>query len=334
MISNRLPDQRARTAKNAQLALRGGALRQLINYLSLSLIFILLGVAAVYYYGSLETRTSLENTARDNLDSLRRTEWMPQVVVGFWDKLYQSVPSSEGMVVEAGLTTASESPVLAGIPKAPRPTRTLYNLSYINLYDEVERKPLCIMTHVQDPNAFPASAPQNFVVDTRVGTTTAEEMRLGKWAPHPIVPTELMSAAFGETGASESQLSTQLVPVPDAFANGIWRQAIQNAFTDYANRFGEVWIYAGPVYQETSSMLSSGILIPDAFYLICFDRTASGGIRSLAFLIPTDAPTEAPLKDYISSIERIEVATGLQFLPDLPTSTQDLLRDVVSSKPW
>ena len=75
--------------------------------------------------------------------------------------------------------------------------------------------------------------------------------------------------------------------------------------------------------------------IPDAFFLIVVDREEdSGALRSLAFLVPhEEAPKNDP-KRYLTSIDAIEQATGLDFFSRLPETAQDALEARTAKAVW
>jgi endonuclease G len=118
-----------------------------------------------------------------------------------------------------------------------------------------------------------------------------------------------------------------------AYAEGVWKKAMRELTERYPKRFGEVWLYLGPVYGSESSKPGSGIALPEAFYAIVFDLTDKGGLRALALLIPADAQSKN-LNDYLSSITEIEKLTGLQFLPELDFSIRDTIGNYVSPSVW
>jgi len=156
---------------------------------------------------------------------------------------------------------------------------------------------------------------------------------LGQWTPQTIAPPSALAGEFGEVGANEACLVTNLAPMSEAFSAGLWERLTREIAVSYPKRFGEIWIYLGPVMREQSSKLESGVPIPDGFYAIAFDLTETGGLRAIAFLVPQDAP-DTKLRNYITSIAKIEKHTGLQFLPDVDYHAREVLGSNVSPQLW
>ncbi len=322
-----------RPRKSAQPPRRSRLKRYLLTALLLS-GGALLALGSTYYFGSFATRAKLNQAAMCCLNTLRTSAWTPRPVACVFDELYDAVPSSEGFIVESGELGRSGSPFLAGIPQSRKALRLLKNKSYINLYDETERQSRCIAFRIGDTPHEQATPPETYYEDPRVKPVRASEMALPEWLPTPIAPDEALAGEFGTEGASETHLTTNLAPMPKRFAEGIWQDAMRTVAKDYPKRFGEVWVYVGPAYRKESSKLASGIPMPDAFYIIAFDLTDSGGLRAISFLIPTDSSPKTRLGDCLSSIRQIEQLTGLRFLPEVGFDVRDALSTWISPNLW
>lgn len=301
---------------------------------ALSLPLLALILSGLYYFGSSNIRAQMERIAMATLNSPRTHGSMPAPIARLLDIPYDWIPSSAGMVVEGGeLGRDPDYPFLAGMPNSRRPLRPLRQPSYINLFDERTRLTSCIALRLDDSNRQKSHAPDSLKIDAREPRLTAEAMTLGKWQPQPIAPAKALIGQHGARGASDAALATNYAPMTEAFADGPWQKAMRQLTERYPTRFGEIWIYLGPVYRTDSAKLASGIAIPDAFYAIALELTDAGGLRALALLIPSDARSR-DLSDYLTSIAQIETLTGLQFLPELDFSIRDTLGNYVAPRVW
>jgi endonuclease G len=236
--------------------------------------------------------------------------------------------------VEGGeLGRNEDSPFLSGIPQSRQAIRSLPQPSYINLFSERYLQAACIALRLDNSPRQQVTAEPELKVDARMPKLTARTMGLGEWQPHSIAPAQALSGQYGPRGAADAQLATNYAPMTDAFATGIWAKAMRELTLRYPKRFGEVWIYLGPVHHADSAKLASGVPLPDAFYAIALDLTDEGGLRALALLIPSNAESKN-LNDYLTSITQIEKLTGLQFLPELDFSIRDTLGNYVSPNVW
>ena len=300
-------------------------------------LLLCLGLAAllgVYFFGPFERRTQIEELATGQLYTLRSAEWMPD----FGDRLLATIedklPGDEGYAVDAGELARDGSHVLAGVPLSRKPYRILKNSSYITLYDTAERQPLCVALHLTGGRAAKTTITEpTRRDDPRVPSRDPGELQLGQWAGFPLAPLEGLSREHGKLGFKEANLTSNLVPMKESFAEAVWQPLLRRLSIDYPRRFEEVWLGLGPVYRSEGSKLSSGAPLPDAYFAIVFDQTDAGALRAISFLVPADASRNDPAA-FLSSMERIESLTGLQFLPELRPHTRQNLAKWTSPRLW
>ncbi len=236
-------------------------------------------------------------------------------------------------MVEGGELGHDETPLIAGLPGSNSPVRVLRNKSYINLFNEKARQTTCIAFKLSGGDPQDAPIPDDFFEDPRIKQLRARDLLLGYWQPQTIAPAQALAAEFGTVGANEACLVTNLAPMSATFSSGLWQRLMYEITVTYPRRFGETWIYLGPVMHTQSSKLDSGVPIPDGFFAIVFDQTEAGGLRAIAFLVPQDA-TDTKLRRYITSIAKIEAHTGLKFLPEVDYHAQEVLGLAVSPQLW
>ena len=305
-----------------------------VRKLFVRLSIAILAIGGIYYFSSFEIRARMERVALSIINTPRTHGAMPTLITPILDSLYDTIPSSGGMVVEGGeLGRDQDSPFLAGIPNSRKPIRPLLQASYINLFNERSQQAACIAIRFDDSKRKKANTGESIQIDFRIPRLSAKAMTLGEWLPQPIAPPKALIGQHGECCAIDAQLATNYAPMTETYANGVWRKVMYEFTERYPKRFGEVWVYLGPAYLTESSKLGSVISLPDAFYIIALDLTDEGGLRALALLIPTDAEGKN-LNDYLASIAQIEKITGLQFLPKLDFSIRDTIGNYVSPVVW
>lgn len=328
------PSRRKPVHQQKSKGAKGGSLSKILVFIFIFLIVCVLAISAVYYFGSFGTRNQLNKAAINTLNSIRTAQWVPGPIGNAFNSIYDSIPTSEGLIVDAGELGRDERPLLAGIPQTKKAVRVLQNVSYLNLYNERDRQALCVAVRISKESVESNATAPSPLADPRIPHLEAHDLQLNEWLASPLLPPSALAHAHGTKGASESMLVTNLVPLKKDFADGIWSRVIQEIAINYPARFGETWVYVGPVHKQEGSKLSSGVPTPDALYAIAFDLTDSGGLRAIAFFIPTDAASSDSLEDYIVSISTIEKATGLSFLPELGFDVKDLLLNAVSPTRW
>jgi endonuclease G len=299
------------------------------------LLLVAIGAcSAAYHFGSFTVRTQMEHIALQSISAARSPDWLPRPMTRLLNLAYDQIPGSEGLVVEGGEIGHDDSPFIAGLPESKLPIRILRNQSYSNLFDPKQRLTTCVALQLSPDDSGSASTPSNYFEDPRIESLRAADMQLGQWLPKPIAPANALANTYGDAGANEAHLTTNLAPMSEAFYNGIWQQLMYEITVTYPKRFGQTWIYLGPVIErQSSAKLNSGIPIPNSFYAIVFNLTEIGGLRAIAFLLPQDQPS-AKLSHCITSIAQIEQQTGLRFLPDVEFHARKVLGTFVSPQLW
>jgi endonuclease G len=121
------------------------------------------------------------------------------------------------------------------------------------------------------------------------------------------------------------------VPQKHSFNAGLWKQLEARELRNYALRYGEIWIVAGPVFGERIHRTSTGLPIPEKLFkiIVCI---RGGKAHALAFLMDQNA--EGRIGRYLCSIDQIEELTGLDFLPKFTPEQQSALEARPARRAW
>jgi endonuclease G, mitochondrial len=92
----------------------------------------------------------------------------------------------------------------------------------------------------------------------------------------------------------------------------VWKNLERTEIRDYAKRFNEIWIVTGPIFGVQSMRLETGIKVPSACYKILVDEQ-DGRPRLLAFIIPQDVTGQGRPERFLTSVDAVELETGLDF---------------------
>jgi DNA/RNA endonuclease G (NUC1) len=104
--------------------------------------------------------------------------------------------------------------------------------------------------------------------------------------------------------------------------------ALESAVLDWAHEVGRVWLIVGPVYHERdrpqfAKKRSTGknliLPVPDALYYVVIGER-NGRMAAVGFLVPHAEPKAFDYRAHACSVDEIEAATGLNFMPSRPCS--------------
>jgi len=136
---------------------------------------------------------------------------------------------------------------------------------------------------------------------------------------------------YSTTAVSESFFLSNMTPqVGEGFNQGIWKD-IEEMVRDWAKERGEVWVVAGPAFEDTDRVMSFKLLgphhvaVPTHFFKIVLSKDAEGTLHVIAFLLPNQKLPTKDLPKFITTIRDIEEKTGLDFLNELNDGLEEEL---------
>jgi endonuclease G len=135
---------------------------------------------------------------------------------------------------------------------------------------------------------------------------------------------------------TESYLLSNSAPqVGSGFNQKIWRN-LETAVRGWVEQRGSLTIITGPIFMVQGGHVSYQVIgtkqvaVPTHFYKIVVDANNMNNIEALAFIMPNRDLGDSDYSEFLSSIDQIEEATGLDFLSALPDGVQ---RDIESQVP-
>lgn len=236
----------------------------------------------------------------------------------------------------------------AGMPKTMvkigsknRNITILENSAYTVGYDESRHNPAWVayrLAHFGEIGSNQKAANRDFLTfktDQRTKSliTPKSFQRSGYERGH-LAPSDAIGVYYGKDAQGETFLMSNISPQEKDLNHGLWAtlEVIEQNF--WANRYGEIWIVAGPIFSEDSKMIGQKkISVPESFYKIYVDEE-DGSLRMIAFVIPQDAKKTSALKSFLSSVQKIEELSFLDFNPDLPDEAEKELENRQATEMW
>ena len=263
-------------------------------------------------------------------DRNKRIELL-DVVRDIWTLYY-----SDQFVAVPPRGAGGHAALYAGGARANLPLRVLVNSGYVVGYSDTLRNPVWAAYRVWDLPRIPEPPPRpdRFSADLRTVARVEPSAYSGSgYDRGHLAPNYAIATRFGPGGQEETFLMSNIVPQRHALNAGLWKDLELRAATSYAARFREVWVMAGPVFGKRPQRLRGGVAVPEACWMVMLDEH-EGRVRTQAFVIPQDAPADAPLGRYLTSIDRIEELTGLDLFPDLPDATEAAFEPKTAERVW
>jgi endonuclease G, mitochondrial len=240
------------------------------------------------------------------------------------------------------IAAGDKSIIYGGAPRAASSVagaaaiRVLMNEAYVAGYSDTLRNPLWVAYRMQDLAMLPKAAPrpEKFEIDRRTVARVAPDDYAGSgYDRGHLAPNFAIATRYGAKAQRETFLMSNITPQLHALNAGVWRELEMKIATSYPARYGEVWVLTGPVFGNEPRKLRGGVRVPEAFFLIVVDEN-EGKLRTLAFIVPQDAPSETDFGRYLASIDEIQRRTGLDFLSELDDAAERQVELQRAARVW
>ena len=217
--------------------------------------------------------------------------------------------------------------------------RILRNPSFMLGYSDLRGNPLWVVYNIRSiaRDAPFYKRPRHFARDWRtLNPVSQKDFRNSGYDRGHLAPNYAISRLYGKHAQRDTFLMSNIVPQKPKLNQKLW-QRLEQVEIDHFTRLGrEVWVVTGPVFEASREHLNYAwyIEVPDAFYKIYALPSSSGPPKLLAFLIPQNVKGNEPLTRYLTTVDKIERATGLDFFPDLDDGLENRLESAIDPVPW
>ena len=252
-----------------------------------------------------------------------------------WD-LWQLYGSKDYV---AGVAGGDKTHLYGGAPRVVAPpatdVRVLANTGYVVGYSDGLGNPLWAAYRLADIDLQDSPPrPDSFMPDLRTAARIEPQVYTNSgYDRGHLAPNYAIATRYGQRAQEETFQMSNISPQRHALNAGVWKQLEQRIATNYAGRFGEIWVLAGPVFGVNPEKLRRRVAIPDAFYMIVVDES-DGRVRAEAFVFPQETPASVRMDDYLATVDEIERRTGLDFLSGLPDAAENALESRRVERAW
>lgn len=147
-----------------------------------------------------------------------------------------------------------------------------------------------------------------------------------------MAPNAGVAFRFGEKAQLETFLMTNIVPQTPILNRQVWKR-IEDVESELANKFENVWVIAGPIFDDDVTLLKNEVEIPDEFFKIIIDEEKDR-IRTLSFILPQDVTGKESINEFFATIDEIEEKTGFDFFAPLDDVYEESLEKLLPEMIW
>ena len=143
-----------------------------------------------------------------------------------------------------------------------------------------------------------------------------------------------------EAVMSQSFLLSNMAPqVGIGFNRHIWSQ-LESAIRGWVEQRGALTIITGPVFAPEDNFVKyqvvgvNHVAVPTHFFKIVVDAKDSANPATLAFMLPNEKLSGRSYTEFLTTIDEVEAATGLDFLSSLPVDVQEKIESKKAVNVW
>lgn len=155
--------------------------------------------------------------------------------------------------------------------------------------------------------------------------------------------TKMIAARMGLAADWNTHTLLNAVPQRSRFNGEIWLD-LEKTTAAWAQRYGEVWVITGPICGDDSPYAFLGdrdgelpVAIPEALFKIVVKEDGSR-LDVLSFIYPQIGPRyfekEYDHTRFLTTVDKIELLTGLDFFSDLPERKETAIEKAQATKLW
>lgn len=130
---------------------------------------------------------------------------------------------------------------------------------------------------------------------------------------------------------SETFIMSNIAPQLPGLNRAVWK-GLENRERKWTGIRGELFVYVGMLYEgDTQTYINDALPVPSHFFKIIYDPAAHD---SIAYLFPHEAIYTSKLDNYLTTIDAIELRSGLNLLSGLNDETEEALENLQALKQW
>lgn len=137
---------------------------------------------------------------------------------------------------------------------------------------------------------------------------------------------------YSQSAHDETFLTSNISPQKHNFNSGIWN-TLEQKVRYWASKYNGVFVVTGGVLKnDLKTIGDENVTVPNQFYKVLLDYN-NGKPKMIGFLIAHEN-SNAPLYNFVVSVDKIEALTGIDFFPQLRDDLENRLEASSSYKDW
>ena len=135
---------------------------------------------------------------------------------------------------------------------------------------------------------------------------------------------------WDKAAMNQSFLLTNMCPQDMKLNGGAW-QKLEEKCRDWANKYGEISIVAGPIFSEKPTRFLGHIAVPDAFFKVVLCLT--GKPKAIGFVYENNSSNQS-MHNSFCTVDHIEEITGFDFFSNIADDIEVVIESECDLNEW
>jgi len=128
----------------------------------------------------------------------------------------------------------------------------------------------------------------------------------------------------------ESFYMSNITPQNPDFNRGIWKE-LESQVRTWVREKDSLYVITGPILSDNDNSIGANeVKVPNYFYKVLYDPAQN---KVVAFIIPNQSSAE-PFENFATSIDSLEIYTGIDFFSQLPDRLENRLESKIDLVGW
>ncbi len=210
----------------------------------------------------------------------------------------------------------------------------LTNTGYIAAYSNIYKTPVWVAYKISGSAPYSYNRRKGrFLLDSRVTLPVRhKDYTNSGFSRGHMAPAYGIHTRYGKDAGRETFFMTNIVPQYQSLNGGIWKKIEIKVANTYSLDREDIWVITGPIFGKSPNHMKSGVSIPIAYFKILVDDDDNVP-DIMSYLIPHNRNLESSAA-YLTSADKIEELTGLDFFPFLDDSLERDLEERTPQFEW
>jgi len=250
------------------------------------------------------------------------------VIVGFW--IFENFYTPDPYSTPEGVNTDREIP--AFLPTSTTGEIVTHDHFTLSYHEQFEQAEWVAYTLKREHLTYDDRERPYFIEDPKIRSKSADwrNYRGSGYDRGHLCPAG--DRRFSEYAYNQTFYTSNISPQRKDFNAGVWNR-LEIQVRRWCDQYGTLQVAVGGVLEPGLDEIGEeDVAVPERYYKI-ISRGTIDNMKVIAFLMP-HSESQLSLQEFVVSVDEVEVATGIDFLAELPDALENKIEARADVRDW